>query len=119
MIAIEDQNSFDLNAVKITNRAGVFVGHIAVNQSHGFRSMLRESTLLDIQVQANCFWTEKEIITKHNSSRYHATRVVTSIHYSALCNLDLYDQKVTAIIKAADSNGFLFFSERAASYTCG
>ena len=58
MIAIEDNNSFDLNAVKITNRAGVFVGHIAVDQSRGFRSMLCKSTALDIQVQANSIWTE-------------------------------------------------------------
>ena len=39
MIAMEDDNSFDPNAVKISNGDGIFVGHVAIEQSHVFRSM--------------------------------------------------------------------------------
>ena len=64
MITTEDNNPYDPNAVKITNREGVFVGHIAIQQSQGFRSMLRVSTAPDIQVSASFVWAEEETITK-------------------------------------------------------
>ena len=48
MIAMEDDNSFDPNAIKILNGDGIFVGHDDIEQSCGFRSMLRESTALDV-----------------------------------------------------------------------
>ena len=92
-ITPEDNNSFNPNAVKISNIDRVFVGHIAIEQSCRFRSMLRKSAALDIQVVANFVRTEKETVTKPNGARYQATRVVVSIHYSARCHLDLYDQK--------------------------
>ena len=63
LITLEDDNPFDLNTDKISNGGGVFVGHVAIEQSCGFRSMLRNSTALDIQVQANFVWTEQEAIT--------------------------------------------------------
>jgi len=40
-------DSYDPNAVKITNGEDVFIGHIAIQQPQGFRSMLRESAALD------------------------------------------------------------------------
>ena len=86
----------------------VIIGRIAIEQSRGFRSVLRESKALDIDVQANFFRTEKETIIKTTGSRYEATQVVLLVHYSLCCHLDLYSQKLRGIKKAVEENGFLF-----------
>ena len=49
-ITPKDNNPHDHNVVKITDKNGVLVAHVACEQSQGFRSMLLESVLLDIQV---------------------------------------------------------------------
>ena len=105
-------NPYDLNAVQIFDSAGVIIGRIAIEQSRGFRSVLRESKALDIDVQANFFCIEKETIIKTTGSCYQATRVVLLVHYSLRCHLDLYSQKLRGIKKAVEENGFLFVESK-------
>ena len=69
----KDNNPDDHNVVKITNKKGVLVARVAREQSQGFRSMLRESVSLDIQVTASFVWAKEETITKTNGLRYQET----------------------------------------------
>jgi len=107
-IATEDGNLFDPNAVKILDSDGVFIGHIAIEQSQGFRDVMRKSRALDIQMRVNFSRTEQETITKPNGSRYQATRVVISVHYFLHCHLHLYAQKFHGIKNVLETNSFLF-----------
>ena len=109
VITIEDGNPYDPNAIKISDSAGIFIGHIAIEQSQGFRVVLRKSAALDTQVRATFVRTEQETVTKPNGSRYQATRVVLSVQYSLQhCHLDSYAQKIIGIKKALEKNGFQF-----------
>ena len=107
-ITVEDGNKHDRNAVQIFDGTGVDIGHIAVEQSHGFRSVLRESRALAIDVEANFVRTEDETVIKANGSRYQGRRVVLSVTYSLRSHLDSYSQKLSGIKKAVEESGFLF-----------
>ncbi len=108
VLELEDGNVHDSNAIKVSNSHGVFIGHVAREQTVPFRNLLRKSVDLNIQTEVIFIRTEREEIKKTNGSRYQSDRTVIQIEFFARCSLGQHQHKIDEIAMASQSTDIVF-----------